>query len=378
MKKYQQKLRYEQIVKENPQIEIISLNNSISITKADELKASFDILLESNTDLQDFKLSDYVTKEYDEENNYLKIEILPFKFEDDFFLHSYSLKLNCQIPIHSKLKVNNKNGGIKVDSLDLQAEIVNKNGSIKLTDISGEAVISNKNGSIKVDNSLLNKCRIKGKNGSIAYRFNKDVEQGEFEFVNRNGSITLYIPPSIPYDISGKTNVGSYRINLDREYQKKDKRIHLYNGDGKVKIKIDNNVGSINLYSTDKPEGVGVKIISAFWDRSERMEEKIKENIHNLEKDLKNMSERFKDEEWKRVKEHIRDIKDDVVDFVHSSEGTINLKLDRVFDKIGDIFQSKEYKSRKTEKDNLKMKILQMLEEGKITAEEAERLLKNV
>ncbi|RLC48867.1 MAG: hypothetical protein DRH57_01430 [Candidatus Cloacimonadota bacterium] len=373
-----QQMRYEQVVRENPQIEIISINNSVNITKSDGLKTAFDIVLESNTDLQEFKLSEYIIKEYDEENNYLKVEILPFKLKNEFFLHSYSLKLNCQIPTHSRLKVNNKNGRIRVDSLDLHMELANKNGSIKLIDISGEAIVSNKNGSIKVENSLLNKCIIGDRNGSIVYHFNKDVEQGSFEFTNKNGSITLYIPPSLPYDISGQTRIGSYHINLDQEYKKEDGKIYIHNKDGKVKIRIDNNIGGIKLFSTDKPEGIDVKVISAYWDKTEKIGETIKESMLRLEEDIKNMSERFKDEEWNQIKEQIKDMKENIVNFVHSSKGKVNLKLDKVFDKFGDMFQYMGDKSKKQENIELKKKVLDMLENGKITAEEAERLLRSI
>ena len=126
------------------------------------------------------------------------------------------------INIGRKLKANNRNGSVTVETVNGRADIETSYNFIKGKDITGPVTILNKNGSVHLDN-VEGDVDVESSYNSIEL-FNID---GSAEIINRNGKIT------------GENIAGNVNANTSYNSVKFDKiggKINVMNKSGRISI----------------------------------------------------------------------------------------------------------------------------------------------
>ena len=231
--------------------------------------------------------------------------------------------INCS----NKVNLSNLGGDIKIDSLDGAASIKASGGSVKVNNwLNSSGQIETDNGQILIKLfSISNTLDIKSKYGKIVLGIEKDAE---YDIIARGKDVINYL------DKSTGDNMGSPSQIKNGENAK---RINLFTANNKVLITTNSDI-----------ERVSPDI------------EKIFSNLDvELSKELKNLSIKLEKFEKKVVKES-------------------KSFFDKMFNKNKE--EKKDVKKEKlsppsSKQNSSKMEIINMLKEGKISPEEAERLL---
>ncbi|MDD4224660.1 MAG: DUF4097 family beta strand repeat-containing protein [Candidatus Cloacimonetes bacterium] len=365
-----------------------------------------------------------------------KTDNMPIKAEGiagALVLHNENgpLKLDgCEGHIH----LQNENGPIKLHSCEGDFEIRLENGPLSAEKISGANLeVNSENGPVKIRLASVSRVKISNENGVIYYE-SLPLESGEMDFVNENGIINLVLAQDQNFELDAETNVGSISTSLGEFADAEDGHKTIRQGEGglKISVKTENGVIKLNANGSNDMNFVKMKlkdlkgaIGSAVGEEDmERVqktlesataavekaigsinEEKIKEKLSGALGKLQKAVEGFDFKETSdKVVKTVDQIGDEVTD-------TLKIVLRKVKDSDDrtpkEHFASAEDYSepgilkefiRKTvdaaiaktsgkglsdcEKqavdERSRAKILEMLESGKITAEEAERLLKAI
>ncbi len=153
--------------------------------------------------------------------------------------------------IDGDIKLMTENGQIVGEKLKGNLEIETENGSCKIGECEGGTIkMVTENGSISAARMLYGSATVETENGKIFYDF-IPVESGEFDFKSENGKIQLIIPEEIEYDIRASTCNGRFYVGVEGDYRINNtdfgKEINKVKGSGKVKIDAETNNGSIIL-----------------------------------------------------------------------------------------------------------------------------------
>ncbi|MEA2103126.1 MAG: hypothetical protein U9P79_00565 [Candidatus Cloacimonadota bacterium] len=318
------------------------------------------------------------------------------------------------------MKLQTENGGIKLRQNKGKVIIRGENGGVKCSKCVGTLETHIENGSVKVIESQFENADIQNENGSIYFEFN-DVEKGEFKFKNENGKIHLAIPEEIPFNIIAKNEIGNFHIGLDGDYDRRKENgkqiLEMVKGSGNVKIIAENENGRITLVNSKTSKNPFSRERFNFEklaDSFEHIIDKIpspeqQEKIHKkMEKAMKKL---------KKLKINIPDISGIVEDVTDNIENDVDFDIDgkNIGKKIKIEIkkslkkateQARKFKNEKTKmkneetkvheerekseaektelnteeaemvKQRSRLKILQLLEQGKINSTEAEKLLK--
>ncbi len=257
---------------------------------------------------------------------------------------------NCQ----GDISLESKNGRINVRKTGGSVVLVTKNGSIEVVDGHGTQKIATGNGSVKCTRCLHEKSVVNVKNGCIYYEVPK-IEKGSFTINSKNGAIRMIVPPELPYNVSAYNLNGRFNFGLPGDYEtgKEDgsKYIKAFKGSGKVVILIHNKNGSISFVS----------------NKGEIMKNKKKNKMFSF--DMK--FDPTGSQEWTKT------LKSNIKDTVMN-----NLKQAGIMDdpdekacQHEDNDKKKEQKMASTDNTSPKMRVLQMLEEGIISKDDAEKLI---
>ncbi len=310
----------------------------------------------------------------------LKLTV-PIETSITAFTENRTIVINGLIGEH---KVMSKNGRIDLSNCNGQVFIESKNGSLVITKTSGIVNLESKNGHIDVNHgegTLLikavngsvrcskvnyDKSEAFSKNGSIYYEVPMK-KKGSYSFYNKNGSIRIFIPSELPYNISAKNENGRYNFSLASNYEVYEeghkKYLKSVKGIGKVLIHPENINGSISLFSERKQQILtnrGQKINISRVNKEElsdhisrRGEDNISMNSGDMHKDRKTNS--YDNHFSELLAKKRKTPEDDGLTDVSVNEGAVIINK----------YQNKE----------LIMEILQMLEQGNITIDEADRLV---
>lgn len=304
-------------------------------------------------------------------------------------------KISLKEIVCDKAEIISSNGSIKLYDVNGDISINNKNGMIKCTDCEGNLNINGKNGRTRILDSYLNNADIQLINGSIYYEFNS-IKEGNFKFDNENGKIHLIIPSDIPYDIKAINKLGRFYVGLPGDYEqiKKDnrKQISMTRESGQVKIIAENKHGSITLIDKNKIDkninfgGFGDEISTLINSiNSEEIQEKIQKKIDKAREKLRKLS--IKDPKIfenadKATANLTKEIKDAISDENLQKAGKniaskVKVAVKNFVKDTKQFTKAENLYNSKTDNDKAqsRLKILQMLEEGKINTEEAEKLL---
>lgn len=331
---------------------------------------------------------------------------------------------NCQGDMH----LENENGLIRLSDCEGNIDAKLENGPLSASKISGQTLhLENENGPIKVRMASFTEVELYSENGPIFYE-TIPVENGNFQFKTENGSINLVLPNNFDFTLEATTQWGRVKTSFDLPITFNDNIYTMINGEGTSQIKAISDNGTIKInaenrlnldFVMNKLEQIKIALqkvnseaekqkvvemvnkITTYINRlaDSIKEEKVKEKITSATSKLKDLVVNFdfretNDKVIKSVedigsqiqdafKEGIKNIKESVDDLkkhrFHTESVAAYVK------KILDSPQIKPYlggEHKKKEKENIadrsRIKILEMLEAGKITAEEAERLLKAI
>jgi len=340
-----------------------------------------------------------------------------------------------------KMHLESENGPVKIHNLKGDLKVVMENGPLSTDGLSGDSLkIESENGAIKMRSSAFREVEVRNENGVIYYE-SLPVEDARMNFENENGVISLILPEMWGFEITAESEMGVIKNKLGVPYEKQDDSYILKSGENPAIIKIKTENGVIKLaydrhlnldYLRSKLDQLKVALAGAkgLEDREDIRklvenlitylnkgldaipEEKIKEAIQQAIAKLKELAEspNLADAKEKlsiRVEAIGVDLQNAYQEFSKSFQEKVNAESIKGFkDKImgsgfahvvdpelGDKITEKVFKTirkvapgvfdlRAAEKENIaeqsRLKILEMLESGKITAEDAERLLKAI
>ncbi|MCK4311517.1 MAG: DUF4097 family beta strand repeat protein [Candidatus Cloacimonetes bacterium] len=297
---------------------------------------------------------------------------------------------------NSNAKLQTENGAMKMKNCEGNLNLKSENGAYKLIGCKGSLELKNENGAIRILDSELAKATIINQNGSIYYEFTS-IEKGQFKFENENGKIHLIIPDEVPYKIEARNEMGRFHVGLEGNYDRRKEGnkqvIEMVKGSGKVEISVKNKHGSISFMNHPMKEGKFRFDMSFVSDAMDKAMENIPDEYFDKEKIIKKIEKAKK--KMKNIKmpdmknimaEVMTEVKDDIKnvyatvsseEFKEKAEQKINEGISKVMEKVQE--KAKEQPLSEQERDEVnersRLKILQMLQDGKITADEADRLI---
>lgn len=259
------------------------------------------------------------------------------------------------------LEVSNTNGAIQLKKCQGEMQLHSTNGVIRLSGCNGDLECTNQNGMIQVSESSFKNVELHNQNGPIYYEF-APIEEGNFEFENSNGRIQLIIPESIPYKLEAKTQMGKLNIALPGEYDQSNedgyKTIEMQKGSGKVQISATNRMGGIILSDSPRKETKFSFDKEDLFD-GKKLETEITEAINS---GLSEMKSALKSLNTINLPEPARNIMDKIK---HKMTGT-----------PAEPPVPPQEVNQPTEKmEQSRMKILELLQAGTISVDDAGKLL---
>ncbi|HOA28399.1 MAG TPA: DUF4097 family beta strand repeat-containing protein [Candidatus Cloacimonadota bacterium] len=360
---------------------------------------------------------------------------------DNFPLSLIGLENNLKIssdnsPVSIKhcrgdLHLESENGPVKLHNIRGNIYARMENGPVVAEDIVGEGLhIESENGPIKLRLASYKTVDLETENGPIHFE-TQPVEGGNFKFTTENGIVHLVLPLRFSFKLSAETESGRFKSNLDSEVVKDDRTFrieNLYDDDEPTMISINTENGLIKLSSDGH---INLDFIKTKLDQLKdsisgantgNEKEKVNELLGKLIEYLSRATNSINEEKIKsKVNEAIDKMKAATKDI--DLEGTKTVVISKVEDLSSEIYDGlkeglrgvkaefdglkyehlnadslKEYinkvvnsplikpylsaERKKQEQEEIanrsRLKILDMLEAGKITSEEAERLLKAI
>jgi len=361
------------------------------------------------------------------------------KVETDNYPMSFSgmenkLKLtseNAPVSIHNStgdMHIESENGPVRLHQCQGNLYAKMENGPLSAEAITGESVhLHSENGPIKLRLASYSKVEVETENGQIYYE-TQPVENGDFTFKTENGIIHLVLPVNFDFELKATTESGKVKSQLNIPLTLEDETYTMVSGSGGTKINISTENGSIKLsndghinidYAKEKIEQLKEALRNANSpEEKEKVlelmnkvveyltrvvgsftEDNVKEKVNAAIIKLKLMGDKLDlDDAREKIVINIEDIGAQISEGL--KEGIKGFKSgfdevkqrhfhhDHVHEYIRKVMDSpliKPYlggEMKNKEKDEVadrsRLKILDMLEAGKISAEEAERLLRAI
>jgi hypothetical protein len=337
------------------------------------------------------------------------------------------------------VQIQNENGSIKMDQIQGDIEIQQENGSISTDELTGgQLKIQCENGSIKMRENLFQNVTIHSENGGVFYE-SLPIDTGTIEIQNENGNISLVLSPAQGFKLEARTELGQIKntfmnanhyVTGEYSFTVGDETLHvdLTNENGGIKISTGEMMGGDvlkrkleyikDLLKDNSDEGIkeATKAINQLISSLTKVmdsinEEAVRDKIQKAMQYLSGWKEKLNDPEVRNnVKDSVEQASQDVNKIVQEAMKTAQEALKVAQEKFKEdfkpqfekhIFKGKEFikhfrnfppippippipplSGKRDEKaamqDKARMKILEMLEAGKITAEEAERLIRAI
>lgn len=365
----------------------------------------------------------------------VEMENLPVSFSE---VHNTLVVSSENAPIRIQecngLKnVSNENGPISIKNCEGDLHVEVENGPMAAEMISGLRLeISSENGPIKIREASFTNVDIESENGVIAFE-TLFVEDAKINLKTENGMVHFVLPDDMDYEIRATTEMGKIKSRLSQAIVEDGDEYVVQKGDGSTKITITTENGMIKIGEGEKVnleflkakmelliESLSKvnssedmeKVHNLFANLSEYVSNRIanvkeagvKETVQEQLEKLKKLIEDFDyqgakdktlagvEELGAKISEELHKNMDKLGTRIHEniqfSSGKRGFKLDGLGDYINKVINSPlikpylggEMKAREKDEvaDRSRLKILEMLEAGKITSEEAERLLKAI
>ena len=285
-----------------------------------------------------------------------------------------------------------ENGPLSIKNSSGKIKIITENSPIKFGNCKGELILNTENSSIKILAAGFDSATINNQNGSIYYEF-QDVEKGKYIFKNQMGGIHLVIPDEIPYKIAAKNKLGKFYVGLKGNHDGlneginigDEKNLNMVKGAGTVKIVAENEYGSIRLVDTAKSKKTfDFSFVSDIMDKSlknvpDEYAETVKKGLESAREAIKNIDIPDVSVIMTEVQDKMKDVmeKFSSSDFKEQTEEKINEGISKVVQEVQERVKDRDLTDNERTKvdERSRLKILQMLADGKITADEAEKLI---
>jgi len=341
---------------------------------------------------------------------------------------------NCE----GGLNLESENGPVKLRNCSGIIKVKMENGAMSAEAIQGDQLeLESENGPVKIRSASFPRVEISSENGVIYYE-TLPVEDGDFSFSSENGIVHLVLPLDWDFDLDADTENGTLKCRVEAQLSNEEGHYKVWRGENgaRIKVKTENGLiklssdGHMNLdYLRQKLEALkdSINRSKTFEDKEDVLkhlnsvidyvakltlridEEKIKTALNETMEKLKGLVSGFDVNETKEkvvsgVEDITRELSQTLGSFLekfrvkveHEFKGPrmkehmhhVHEELRGVGEQIRKAFKSAGLKGmmgvgmgpdeRETVADRSRIKILEMLESGKITAEEAERLLKAI
>lgn len=328
--------------------------------------------------------------------------------------------------------IQNENGPIRIRKLEGIVKIETENGPISAEDISSEGLeLTSENAPIKLRRCSIPEVKIHSENGGIYYE-TLPLEQSRMDFRSDNGIVHLALPESFDFHLEAETEFGALKSQIKAEITRDENHFILHSGEGKNQIMITTVNGTIKLSSDS---GINLDYLKV---KLEELKQAIqnskslddKENIKilaaniidYLSRGISSIDEDIVKDKLNQIRDKVKQILDNIdlkeaqvmltetinsiINELHSSLKDTFTNIKNRFGKefygkgfhhgtFGEIFDHEKFhkvfeplkmmkkfqfgfEPKEEVSERSRMKILEMLENGKITAEEAERLLKAI
>ncbi len=332
------------------------------------------------------------------------------------------------IDCSGSFEIESENGPVSLQNLVGNMQIDMENAPLSADNIRGDYLkLESENGPMKIRMANFPELKIKTENSAIYYE-TEYLENGDFELESENGILHLVFPPELPFELTANSERGRIKSHLENKLSKLDSGLyHIENRlEGKIPIKIRIKAENAPIKLSYGPHA-GSGIIKVILDqlktalaKAQQGEELqvAKEHINRIGAQLSEMASSIKEENIKaRVDEAIEkmketlseeglkvakasvvakadDLSEQIYENIKDSLKLIKTEFDEIkseyfgqdalSDYINKVVESPLLKpylgSQKKAEDaqvaeRSRLKILQMLESGKITSEEAQQLL---
>jgi hypothetical protein len=372
-----------------------------------------------NSRKSEIKPEDILSVTYDEEKNELRIE--EKKIKDNVMLIKSRLRIDLPFidelsarsenglldvnNIEGRIRLENENGKIILAESNGSAEIVNENGMVKLNGFNGKQSVKTENGIIEIENcdgilkaysengqirvlsSRQVRADIETENGSIFYQL-PALDRGNYSFKSENGKIHLVVPSELAFDLEAVNENGSFHIGLPDNYEtklnKKERTVRMVRGNGKTNISVRNENGSIDIVD-ETPGKINEK---KQWNGKDKIRKKILMSIFDepLDPEIPESLERLKHKVRDKMKDiglAFSDFPEEMLEninkmFTSKEQRDYNQKREETVSDSEKEEESEAEERENPETDELLQRVLQMVENGTITAEEAEKLINTI
>lgn len=332
---------------------------------------------------------------------------------------------NCEGDIH----IESENGPVRLRNSCGNIFAKLENGPISAEDLCGDGLhLESENGPIKMRLCSFKKVLIQTENGPIFYE-TQPVDGANMKFKTENGIVHLVLPLNYSFSLKAETESGRLKSKLDAEVKQDDNTFrieHIYSDadevaqieiateNGLIKLSGDSHInldfikGKLNQVkeamekaNTSEEKEKVMELVNKVLDYLKKAssninEDKVKEKVNEAISKLKAAMDEFNlDETTANIKIKVEDISSEIYDGVRDGLKNAKAEFDGLKYEHLNADSLKEYiqkvinsplikpylgaEKKKAEKEEIaersRLKILDMLEKGKITSEEAERLL---
>ncbi len=316
------------------------------------------------------------------------------KCTGNFDINSENAPINIEESTGENFKIETENGPINLRKCAGNFFIKSENGPIKLEESIGDNYkIETENGGVKSKTNSFLSGNIKCENGKILFDTSK-TKEGNFSLESSNGNTVIIVNKDKKINLDAQTNYGALNIDLDGKITKNStndkKNIKVEQENAKINISAKSEYGAI---STNEDENFSFSFDSNNFKSYINGYMKMVHNLIGNEhlKDFVNVfsakENKAKDKTKEKVSKIVIKVKDEIeknlpnkkiiIDGKDISQA-IKDKLEKVTEKL----QKEEKQPEKVEEPSsgenfseARMKILQMLDEKKITVEQAVKLL---
>jgi hypothetical protein len=239
------------------------------------------------------------------------------------------------------------NGGIKVDSFSGNLKCNSLNGEIKIESCDGQVNINSTNGPVKIMNWKCRGGRIESNSGQVLVSI-VDLKK-DLEIQAKNGTLILGIDPGLQSTIIARgTDVLDYREKIHGDSLGSPAKIET-NGGG-YQVTLFSRTNKAKVSTIDQLDHVAPDFEKWFDDLEDEIRQSL--DFKKFMKDMQDLGQKME---------------------------SMGRRLARNFHKAFNQKNEKDEKSPEKSSDSgsgARMEILKMLNEGKISAEEAEKLLR--
>jgi len=332
---------------------IISLGNNHAEISGDNIEFPFintagtdtiNITTDFNKIEEENRFFLQIKPELETDGNRLYKIHLPAAWNQDITIEANNGRISLT-NLNGTVKAQTTHGQIKGKDITGKVTMQCATGSIEGVNLKGIVEISTTNGKIDISGSFIENGSIKSNRGNIVLQITP-VGAGNLLINSGNGEIDLALPPVGDYQVKIQTK-GKFNNYLKNCAIINDKEItSLRMGDAKYQIMVINFQGGVRLMATED--------IGKDWDKNET------ENDFQFTDPVKFFQDLF-------TRDYAKDIPD-IMKKLSDFGSQFNKFSEDIAKKFGQLQKGS------TKEDEIKI-VLQMLQEGKISTEDAEKLI---